>query len=294
MKWGNLFTLVKWIVIISATTAAIYYLSIIICDYTSIDFYSIFTIMSVVATIIALFLGIQSEKLIRKSNELDKKTKETIEKLEEAIKDSKEIADNSNKTVITIANVEFLRLIGQIEDLRLDFKNSDLVLQSNGEFGPLSRLLSKREIYGWKCYTYIREADSILHQCKVESEYIQRFLNIFNLYLEQIQEVINVGDLNFSFSVEEIHHLLMMLKRILKLNELFNQRQLEEMDYQTKIDSATVYLRNILREDEHILIDLEYVEDIDEILNVIRSIDTGVIYYDINELIRDQYLDSIE
>ena len=282
----------KWIVIILFIIAVIFLYSIVISLYTEIDFQSVFTILSVVIGGISLFTGYQYSKLVKKSNELDEKTNTTITRLQDIVKESREIADDSNKTVISIANVEFLRLIGQIEDLRLDFKNTETIVTDtgnlSGEVKILPKLITKREIYGWKCYTYIREADSILHECKIQIEYVTRFLNIFNLYLEQIKVVRDLYGIDISFSVEEIHHLFMMFKRILKSHELFTKDELIELDYQKKIDRATSHLRYILKEEKDKIIDLNYIMKMDNILDNIRKKNKATRFYDVDEKVRKQ------
>ncbi len=293
MDIDSIWNKLKWIVIILFVIVLIFLFSILISKITEIDFNIVFAVLSVFIGGISLFIGYQYGKLIKESNKLNEKTNKIITRLEDAVKESKQIAEKSEKASTSVVNVEFLRLIGQIEDLRLDLKNSELVKSDtedlSGKILFLPKLITKREIYGWKCYTYIREADSILHQCQIENEYIKRFLNIFNLYLEQIKIVRDNLGMDISFSVEEIHHLFMMFKRILKLHELFTKEDLKELDYQKKINKATDHLKYILRENEHVVIDLNYIIKMDNILDTIRKKNKGTRFYSVDEQIRVKF-----
>jgi len=285
MNFDSIWQKLKWIIIILFIIAVIFLYSIVISLYAEIDFQSVFTVLSLIIGGISLISGYQYSKLIKRSNKLNQDTNLTITDLKKIVNDSREIADNSNNTVITMANVDFLRLIGQIEDLRLDLKNSELVKSSTGDLSGkmlfLPKLITKREIYGWKCYTYIREADSILHECDIKIEYVKRFLNIFNLYLEQLRVVRDTLGNDISFSIEEIHHLFMMFKKILGLRELFNKEQLIELDYQKKLERAINHLRYILKEKKDTTIDINYIIELDKKLDSFRKKDKTIRFYDI-------------
>jgi len=243
----------------------------------------------------SLGLGFLSVTMASESSRIAKESKDISQDSIDISQDAKIIAEGTDIKVNSIGNANFLRIIGQIEDLRLEFKDSDFV--GNEETGQLElqpRLKRKREIYGWKCFTYIREANEILEFCDIDVLYIQRFLNLFNHYLVQIKIVREFDNLEYSFSLEEIHHLFMMFERMLDFGRYLSEDKLTEIDYITKIDKSRIHLQDILLLNEGLFIDIDLIKDYDEILSYIRKENTSIRYYEFNDIIETQYFDSIE
>ncbi len=261
--------------------------SILMSLYTDIDFQNVFTFMSLLATIIALIYALKSGKTIKDSNILNKDIKTNIDNLDLKLTDLDKIINTSNEmskktdnTLTSMLNLDFQKHIGLIEDLRFKLKEPN-------------NLLVNREIMGWKCYTYIRESVDIISNTKVDIQSVKRFLNIFNHYLGEIKKIRkkpkNAPEFGYSYSLEEIHHLFMMFKKILNLDKFFTGKELTKLDYKKKTNRAISHLRYIIRENEDVKIDLEYITKIDNILSPIRKENKTEKFYNVDKKIRDLY-----
>lgn len=171
MNTENIGSIIKWIAVIIVVVVVSSFFSIIISDYTDIDP----ILMSLFLSGISISLGGISLYL----------------------------GNKSDRKVNSIANANFQRVIGQIEDLRLELKSEELTRNEKGKIVLAPKIITKRAVYSWKCVTYIREANTLLRETKVISSfYIERYFNLFNKYLEQIKEVKEL------LICEEVHHLL--------------------------------------------------------------------------------------
>lgn len=203
---------------------------------------------------------------------------------------SKKIAKDSDDKVNSIANANFLRVVGQIEDLRLSFKETEMAINEEDESVLiLPKLITKREIYGWKVVTYIREANEILRECNIRTYNVERFLNIFNKYIEQIKEVKEY------FSLEELHHIFIMYERIYDLKKFLNKEERQTANYTDKLSRALSYLREILDESDDKKINLKFIQNYNEIVVTIFNQDNienrKIIFYSIIDIFKEQYLD---
>lgn len=199
---------------------------------------------------------------------------------------SKEIAEDSDKKVNAIANANFQRVIGQIEDLRLELKSTELTKNSKGKFELIPKLFTKREIYSWKCVTYVRETNTILKECDIITPfYIKRYLNLFNKYIEQIKVVKKL------LSCEEVHHLFIIFKRMfdIKLEKFLDEKTLDDVEYESKMKKGISYLREILVENKKTKIDKNFIENYDiAINNFFRENEENkrLIFYDVKDKIK--------
>lgn len=275
----------KWILIFIDLIIIIPFVSIVISEYLNINFAVIVFMITIIIAIISVALGILSYKLGIKSREI-------AEQSLNISKQAKRIAEDSDYKVNSIANANFLRVIGKIEDLRLSFKETEMtIINKNGSVVILPKLITKREIYGWKVVTYIREANEILRKCNIRTNNVMRFLNLFNKYIEQIKVV------REHFSLEEIHHIFSMYKRIfdLKVKNFLTEEQLEKSKFELKLNKAIGHLRKILDEDKDAKIDLEFIKDYDEIVKRIFTQDNidnrKIIFCSIIDTFKEQYRD---
>jgi len=159
---------------------------------------------------------------------------------------SQDIAGNSDNKVQSIANANFLRVIGQLEDRRIELASPQIRVE-NTEDGlqvwETTKLYTIRPINTWKCLTYIREAEELMKFSNIEKPYIDRLVNLFIKYIETISHT------SHDFTNEEMSHVLSMYKHIFEIKNI-------NRDHRTK---ANEILKNLFGEETNRRIGLRYI-----------------------------------
>lgn len=133
----------------------------------------------------SIFLGEDSVKISQESSRI------AVE--------SRQIAENSDKRVNDIANANFLGVVSEIEDRRIEIQHFP----------------AWRRINVWKSFVYVQQAQELLNFCDILPRHQGRLNNVFNHLLE----LIDFGYLYTSdICCEEVAHLLRMYQTIINLD----------------------------------------------------------------------------
>ncbi len=175
---------------------------------------------------------------------------------------SQDMATDSDNKINSIANANFRGIIGQIEDKRIELKENELTLDpSTGNLLFISKLVTKREIYTWKCLTYIDEAFDILETSTIKHRNLRRFLNLINNYVFQIIPF------RKEFSVEEVIHIISMYNRIYSLETMLENNSLDRCKFRERKEESIDFIRTITGIGNNIVIDSDFVQKYKSILS---------------------------
>lgn len=181
----------------------------------------------------------------------------------EISKNSSKIAKESDKRVNSIANDNFLRVTGELEDRRIEMNF------------PMNFVQFHR-INTWKCLTYIKEANKLLDSCRIEKDNIDRLTDLFEKFMGTIkrvedvtiekkfmteEKVIKTEAKKLEIACEELSHILTMYHYFFKLEEKVRGFISDYTINKETKENAIKHVREIMKESKKKKIDLEYVED---------------------------------
>ncbi len=189
-----------------------------------------------------------------------------------------DIAKESDKRVNSIANDNFLRVTGELEDRRIEMNFHENFVQFH-------------RINTWKCLTYIEEANKLLDSCRIDKDNINRLVSLFEKFMDKIKRVkdanievkytsegrvIKKENLKLEIACEELSHILAMYRYFFKLEEKVRGFIPDyNIDKNTKED-AIEHLREIMKESKKKKINLRYVEnkknELSELINENKDI----------------------
>lgn len=138
------------------------------------------------------------------------------------------IAKDSDKKVKSIANTNFLRVIGQIEDRRIEIYFD---------------WIKYRRINTWKVLTYVMEANELIEYCDIKKEYRDRFIDLLVKYIE-LESLWKP-----SLVCEEISHIFSICEYLFKIKNVRQDLKKQAMEH----------LRNIMDETKNMKINLNYI-----------------------------------
>lgn len=176
---------------------------------------------------------------------------------------SLKIAKESDKRVNSIANDNFLRVTGELEDRRIEMN----FVENFAQF---------HRINTWKCLTYMKEANKLLDSCRIDRDNVNRLVSLFEKFTDKIKrvedvkieikymddgKVIKTESKKLEIACEELSHILSMYQYFFKLEEKVRSFIPDyNIDKETK-ENAIKHLGEIMKENKKKKIDLEYIED---------------------------------
>jgi len=176
----------------------------------------------------------------------------------------------SDTLVNTILNTDFRRIIGQIEDLRLELSEIHSVIDfttGNTTTGP--KITTYNQINTWKCQTYTDDAIDIILKSDIKPNSVSRFLNLINNYFSVILIVRN------QLSLEAVINFFSIYKRIYDLENSLSRRDLESYNYETRRDASIPIIRNLTGIGANVNIDYEFLIQYEAIIQTfINQADT--------------------
>jgi len=200
----------------------------------------------------------------------------------------------SDISVNSIANANFRRVIGQMEDLRLDLKQERIGKNpETGELDTYLKLYTDREINTWKYVTYVDEAIDILNDSNIKPKILKRFLNLSNSYISQVKI------LRQYFSIEETTHIFDIYIGIFELEDKLWNRTLRKIEFENKKNEAIDNIRYITEIIEDITIDLDFLKEYKTLISYIinqgltpediRNIRWEMLFNDVKDIFNTQY-----
>ena len=167
----------------------------------------------------------------------------------------------SDKRVNSIANDNFLRVTGELEDRRI-------------EMNFVENFAKFHRINTWKCLTYIKEADKLLDSCRIDKDNIDRLVNLLEKFMDKIkrvedvkieikhmkeEKVIKTESVKLEIACEELSHIFAMYEYFFQLEKKV-RKFIPEYDIKKETkENAIAHLGKIMGESKKKKIDLEYV-----------------------------------
>ena len=178
------------------------------------------------------------------------------------------IALNSDRLINSLSTNSFRRILGQIEDKRLELGIRDLLPNpSSDQVNLVPRILSMRAVNTWKCFTYVDEALDILIHADINPRLVSRFLNLINNYSNEVLIVRN------EFIIEETHHLISIYERVYDMESNYSKRYLERCQYTRRKEESYEPIHNLLGIPVHTNIDINYLRDYNSLIKDLISQD---------------------
>lgn len=209
----------------------------------------------------------------------------------------------SEKLVNTIAQANFLRVISQIEDRRLEL--DELEFRRNLRTGNIvlrEKLFTKRQINSWKCQVLVEEAIGLIENSTIESRHIRRFLNLVNNYIQRAY-VVQYNLIRPQILVEEINHILTIYSRInnLETNNILTRRTLNECRFEERIEISNNFIRLITNIGQNVEINQEFLDTYKSIISnflaqsqtqqILHNLRFNLFYMRVRAIFNSQYRD---
>jgi hypothetical protein len=196
----------------------------------------------------------------------------------------------SDEVANSMANADFRRIIGQIEDLRLELPEVNRIMNlSTGNIRLVPNIVSKSQINTWKCQTYTDDAIDLLLKNDINPGSVSRFLNLINNYFQEILQARNI------LCVEAVINIVSTYKRIYGLENLFSQKTLGKFEYESRKRESIGLIRILTGIGANISIDSNFVVKYKELLVEFTKQNPDIIrwkifFVTVNDIINLQYV----
>lgn len=160
----------------------------------------------------------------------------------------------SDELIKTIANSEFRRITGQIEDIRFDLQDVQKYLDiKTGEVKENAKIFYKSQISTWKCQTYVDSAIDILLKSDIKPNSVSRFLNLINNFVIIFHYVRNI------LSVEAVINIFSIYEAIYSLEYHFTERDLKSFKFESRRNDSINIIKNLIDIGPDVKIDLDFL-----------------------------------